>query len=239
MCRLRETGVSGTIERVGTGIKSKFTDTNDQVIDAYIAVRPDVIAALDAQLRSGNLDVRANAARAKASCAARRWLRIGAALRTKDSTLIYESLVALQKIGDYRRAGVEFLLHDFDPKVQIAAIETVGLLRDAGAVPALADVTGQTDNLKVKRAALTSLAMLPDPAYRGIYQRYFHDKDEKLRGRRPRGWAAEESARPARAAAGLEGRGQARPRLSLAFAQVMLGRPSLANSAPCSSSSTI
>jgi len=49
-------------------------------------------------------------------------------------------------------------------------------------VPALADVTGQTDNLKVKRAALTSLAMLPDPAYRGIYQRYFHDKDEKLRG---------------------------------------------------------
>ena len=57
-------GVGGTFERVGTSIKSRFTDTNDQVIDAYITVRPDVIAALSAQVRSGNMDVRTDAARA-------------------------------------------------------------------------------------------------------------------------------------------------------------------------------
>jgi HEAT repeat protein len=228
-------GVSGTIERVGTGIKSKFTDTNDQVIDAYIAVRPDVIAALDAQLRSGNLDVRANAARAEGVLRGKAVVEdLVAALRTKDSTLIYESLVALQKIGDLSAGpAVEFLLHDFDPKVQIAAIETVGLLRDAGAVPALADVTGQTDNLKVKRAALTSLAMLPDPAYRGIYQRYFHDKDEKLRGAAAEGLGRLKNPLdlPVLQQAWKE-EGRPGPRLSLAFAQVMLGATELSQFSP-------
>jgi len=122
---LRETGRQRDHRARGTGIKSKFTDTNDQVIDAYIAVRPDVIAALDAQLRSGNLDVRANAARAEGVLRGKAVVEdLVAALRTKDSTLIYESLVALQKIGDLSAGpAVEFLLHDFDPKVQIAAIE--------------------------------------------------------------------------------------------------------------------
>jgi HEAT repeat protein len=228
-------GVSGTIERVGTSIKSRFTDTNDQVIDAYITVRADVIAALAVQLRAGSLDVRANAARAVGILRGRAVVAdLIAATRSKDSTLIYESLVALQKIGD-QSAGpqVEFLLRDFDPKVQTAAIETVGILRDHGAVAALADVIGHTDNIKVKRAALTSLAMLPDPAYRGIYLQYLHDKDEKLRGAAAEGLGRlknphdlpvlkqfwQEEGRPA-------------PRLSLAFAQVMLGSTELSQFSP-------
>ncbi len=228
-------GVGGTFERVGTSIKSRFTDTNDQVIDAYITVRPDVIAALDAQLGSGNTDVRANAARAlgilrgKAAVA-----DLIAATRSKDSTLIYESLVALQKIRD-ESAGpqLEFLLHDFDPKVQVAAIETVGILRDTGAVPALADVIGQTDNIKVKRAALTSLAMLPDPAYRGIYQRYFHDKDEKLREAAAEGLGRLKNPLdlPALEQA-WQDEGRPGPRLALAFAQVMLGKTELSQFSP-------
>jgi HEAT repeat protein len=228
-------GVSGTIERVGTGIKSKFTDTNDQAIDAYIAVRPDVIAALVAQVRSGNMDARANAARAVGVLRGKAAVGdLVVALRSKDSTLIYESLVALQKIAD-QSAGpaAEFLLHDFDPKVQIAAIETVGILRDNGAVPALADVTGATDNLKVKRAALTSLAMLPNPAYRGIYQQYFHDKDEKLRGAAAEGLGRLKNPLdlPSLQQAWKE-EGKPGPRLSLAFAQVMLGTTELSQFSP-------
>jgi len=228
-------GVSGTIERVGTSIKSKFTDTNDQVIDAYIAVRPDVIAALDAQVRSGNMDVRANAARAEGVLRGKAALEdLVAALRSKDSTLIYESLVALQKIAD-QSAGpaAEFLLHDFDPKVQTAAIETVGILRDMGAVAALADVAEATDNLKVKRAALTSLAMLPDPVYRGIYLKYFHDKDEKLRGAAAEGLGRLKNPLdlPALQQAWKE-EGKPGPRLSLAFAQVMLGSTELSQFSP-------
>ena len=39
-------GLSGTLSRVGNSVKGKFTDTDDRIIDAYIMVRPDVIAAL-------------------------------------------------------------------------------------------------------------------------------------------------------------------------------------------------
>ena len=228
-------GMSGTIDRIGLSIKSKFTDTNDQVIDAFITVRPDVIAALGAQVRSGNLDVRANAARAlgilrgKAAVA-----DLVDATRSKDSTLIYESLVALQKIRDLSAGpSVEFLLHDFDPKVQIAAIETVGILREEHAVPALADVISQTDNLKVKRAALTSLAMLPNPAYRGIDLQYFHDKDDRLRGAAAEGLGRLKNPldMPALKQAWKD-EGKPGVRLSLAFAQVMLGNTELSQFSP-------
>jgi HEAT repeat protein len=228
-------GVSGTIERVGTGIKSKFTDTNDQAIDAYIVVRPDVIAALAAQVRSSNLDVRANAARAEGVLRGKAAVPdLIAALRSKDSTLMYESLVALEKIGD-QSAGpaTEFLLHDFDPKVQSAAIELVGLLRDNGAVAALADILGQTDNVKVKRAALTSLAMLPNPAYRGIYRQYFHDKDEKLCGAAIEGLGRLKDSHDLLALQqAWKDEGRHGPRLSLAFAQVMLGATELSQFSP-------
>ena len=36
------TGFSAKLQRVGSGIKGKFTDTNDQVIEAYVQVRPEV-----------------------------------------------------------------------------------------------------------------------------------------------------------------------------------------------------
>jgi len=228
-------GVSGTIERVGTGIKSRFTDTNDQVIDAYITVRPDVIAALAAQLRNGNTDVRANAARAEGILRARAAVPdLIAATRSKDSTLIYESLIALQKIRD-ESAGpqVEFLLRDFDPKVQMAAVETVGLLRDQGAVAALADVIGHTDNIKVKRSALTALAMLPDPAYRGIFLQYLHDRDDRLRGAAAEGLGRLKNPHDLTLLKqSWQEEGKPEARLSQAFAQVMLGNTELSQFSP-------
>jgi len=228
-------GVSGTLERVGAGIKSRFIDTNDQVIDPYISVRGDVVDALDAQVRSRNLDVRANAARALGILRAKAAVAdLIAAAHSKDSTLIYESLVALQKIRD-ESAGpsVEFLLRDFDPKVQIAAIETVGILLDTGAVARLADVIGHTDNPKVKRSALTSLAMLPNPAYRGLYLQYLRDKDEKLRGAAAEGLGRLKNPldQPVLQQA-WQDEGRPATRLSLAFALVMLGNTELSRFSP-------
>jgi len=228
-------GMTGTIDRIGLSIKSKFTDTNDQVIDAYIRVRPDVIAALGAQLRSGDLDVRANAARALGILRGKAAVPdLVDATRSKDSTLIYESLVALEKIRDLSAGpSVEFLLRDFDPKVQIAAIETVGILRDEHAVAPLADVISQTDNLKVKRSALTSLAMLPNPTYRGIFLQYFHDKDDRLRAAAAEGLGRLKNPldMPALQQAWKD---ESKPgvRLSLAFAQVMLGNTELSQFSP-------
>src|SRR5262249_53560068 len=48
-----QTGFAASLKRVGTGIKGKFTDTNDQVIDPYVVVRPEVIAALGKLARGG------------------------------------------------------------------------------------------------------------------------------------------------------------------------------------------
>ncbi len=60
-----KTGLSGSIRRVGTAIKGRWTDTNDLVIDPYVQVRPDVIEALG-KLASGgsSMEARANSARA-------------------------------------------------------------------------------------------------------------------------------------------------------------------------------
>ena len=58
-------GFGASIQRVGTSIKGHFTDTNDQVIDSFIKVRPDVIDALGKLARGGSkMEARANAARA-------------------------------------------------------------------------------------------------------------------------------------------------------------------------------
>ncbi len=229
-------GIGGSLKRVGSSIKGRFTDTNDQVIDPYVMVRPEVISALGRlPTGGGSMQARGNAARALGV------LRGSSALpdlieaaHSKDSDVIYESLIAIQKIRN-ESAGpkVEFRLHDMDPKVQIAAIETVGLLRDKGALPDLADVLKRTRDAKVRRAALESIAMLPDPANRSLYAQYLRDKDENLRAAAAEGFAR---LRDPKELPMLEQAWQdeskTTARLSLAFAQVMLGKTELSEFSP-------
>ena len=91
-----------SLKRVGTGIKGKFTDTNDQVIDPYVVVRPEVISALGALARGGgSMDVRANAARAIGVLRGKAAVPdLIEAAHSKNTDVIYESLIALQKIRD-------------------------------------------------------------------------------------------------------------------------------------------
>jgi HEAT repeat protein len=231
-----QSGLGASIRRVGTSVKSKFTDTNDKVIDPYVTVRPEVIAALGKLARSGgNMDARANAARALGILRGRAALPdLIEAAHSKNGDVIYESLVALQKIRD-DSAGpkIEFLLHDLDSKVQIAALETVGILRDMSAVPAIADVVNRARDVKVRRQALTSLAMLPQESSRPVYQQYLNDKDDKLRAAAAEGYAR---LRTPKDLTMLDGAWQAetkpQPRLSLAFALVMLGRRDVSEFSP-------
>jgi HEAT repeat protein len=156
------------------------------------------------------------------------------ALRTKDTDVLYESLIALQKIGD-QSAGpkIAFLLRDLNPKVQIAAIETTGLLRNREAAADLIDVLHHSRNANVRRAALGSLAMVPDAKNRPTYQEYLNDKDEKLRGCAAEGFAR---LRDPADAGGIEqawkDEGKTAPRVSLAFAMVMLGRTEISEFSP-------
>src|SRR5262245_46595320 len=138
-----QTGFAASLKRAGTSIKGKFTETNDQVIDSFVMVRPEVVTAFGKLARGrGSTEVGANAARSLGI------LRGGAALsdlieaaHSKDSDVIYESVIAVQKIGD-RSAGprISFLLRDLDTRVQVAAVETTGLLQNQEGLPDLVQV---------------------------------------------------------------------------------------------------
>ena len=66
--------------------------------------------------------------------------------------------------------------------MQVAAVEAAGLLYNMEALPALRDVLTRTKSTRVRRAALTSIAMLPDPQNRPLLSRYLQDRDAGLRG---------------------------------------------------------
>ena len=231
-----QTGIGASIKRVGGSIKGRFTDTNDQVIEPFVTVRPDVTAVLGGLARGGaSMEARANAARAVGILRGREAVPdLIEALRSKDTDVLYESLVALQKIRD-ESAGpkMAFLLRDLNPKVQIAAIETTGLLKNRDAVPDLIEVLNRARDAKVRRAALGSLAMLPDPKTRPLFQQYLTDKDDKMRAGAAEGFARLHNPTDlplVDQAWNAEGKGSTR--VSLAFALVMLGRTELTEFSP-------
>ena len=222
------TGLSSTLRRAGNTIKARFTDINDQVIDLYVEVRPEVIQALGRLIRGGvSMESRANAARAvgvlRGAAAIPELLT---AVRSKDSQLMYESLVALRKIN-VRSAATEITstVRDPDRKVQVTAIETAGLLVNKEALPDLREVLKTTRDKEVRRAALTAIARLPDTANRGSLGVYLSDRDPQLRGAAAEGLGRLKEAGDLPAlekAFDEEKDGSAR--VSLAFAVVMLGK---------------
>ena len=231
-----ESGIGGSLKRVGGSIKGIFSESDDQVIDAYVSVRPEVIAALGALATGGaSMESRASAARAIGILRGKSAVSdLVEAAHSKDSDVIYEALVALQKVGD-QSAGprVEFRLRDLDPNVQEAAIAAVGLLRDKGALPTLTDILRHSNSARIRRAALTSIAMLPDESSRPLYVQFLKDKDESLRAaaaeglgrlREPKDLPMLEQA--------WQDEGKTNPRLSLAFAQALLGRTELSEFSP-------
>jgi HEAT repeat protein len=231
-----QTGFGSSIKRIGGSIKGKFTDTNDQVVDPYITARPDVVAALGALVRGGaSMQARANAARAVGILRGKAAIPdLVAALRTKDTDVLYESLIAMQKIRD-ESAGpqIVFLLHDLNSKVQIAAIETTGLLRNREAAPELADVVKRSKDAKVRRAALGALAMVPDEKSRPIFQQYLNDKDDRMRAAAAEGFARlRNPADSAMIDQAWKDEGKSSPRISLAFAMVMLGHNEISEFSP-------
>ncbi len=230
------TGFTASLRRVGSGIKGRFTDTNDQVIEPYVQVRPEVIAALGKLARGGsNMDARANAARALGILRGQAAVPdLLVALRSKDSNVMYESLIALQKIRDQSVAPkIAYLLRDLDPKVQIAVIETTGLLQNKEALPGLVDVLQRARDNKIRRAALTAIAMLPDEKNRELYGRYLRDKDDQMRAAAAEGYARlrNKGDLPVIEKAWDE-ESKTHARLSLAFAQVMLGKTAIAEFSP-------
>lgn len=170
--------------RQGLAARVKLPESDDTVVDAYVVVRPDVVAALGRVARGGaTMESRANACRAVGV------LRGASAipdliedLRSKDNQVLYEALVALKKIGD-PAAGprVVFLLRDLDDRIQTAAIETAGVLRATEGLPALRDIVASPRNPKIARPALFALAAMPEAADRELLARQAGSKDDRIR----------------------------------------------------------
>ncbi|HWR50400.1 MAG TPA: HEAT repeat domain-containing protein [Bryobacteraceae bacterium] len=230
------TGLTASVRRVGGAIKARFTDTNDVVIPRHLQARPEVVEALGKLARGGvSMDSRANAARAVGVLRGRAALPdLIEALHSKNDQVLYEGLIAIQKIRDPEAAPrIAFLLRDLDEKVQIAAIETTGLLANREALPQLRDVLTTTRKKNVRRAALTAIAMLPDPASRNLYTQYMSDKDDGLRAASAEGLARlkDRADLPAVEKAFAEEKKMA-PRLADAFALVAFGRTEVSEFSP-------
>jgi HEAT repeat protein len=177
-------GVTKTFTRVGKRIKNALTTRNDQVIDPGVDVRPDVIEAIGGVITGGSsADSRADAARAAGILRGRAALpALEKALQSKDSGLIFESLVAIQKIGDTSAGpSVAVLANDFDTLVQTTALETLGVLHYTDAAGTIRQIVTRPRNDKVRRAALQALAMFALPEDRSTFESYKNDKDEELR----------------------------------------------------------
>jgi HEAT repeat protein len=231
-----KTGLSGTLRRAGTAVRGKFTDTNDQIVEAFVEIRPDVIAALGRLVRGGSsLECRANAARAAGILRGRAAIPdLIEALRSKDDRLMYESLVAIQKIADPAAAPrMSFLLRDLDEKIQVTALETTGVLRNREAAPDVRDALKHARSDKVKRAAASALAMIADPADHPQFIAFLADRDDGVRAAGAEGLGRLKNPvdRPVlERAFGMERNTSAR--LSEAYALAMLGNIDMTELAP-------
>src|SRR5205823_1404764 len=156
-------GLGSSLVRAGASIKARFGDRNDQVIEPFVMVRPEVIAALGQLARGGNgMDVRANACRAIGILRGQAAVPdVIDAIRTKDNNVMFEGLVAIEKIRD-AEAGpkIAYLVRDLDDRVQAVAIEAVGLLRAKDARPPLRGIVSNPRNSKAQRGALGAVAWI-------------------------------------------------------------------------------
>lgn len=232
----RSSGFSSSLKRAGSVIRAKFVEPPDQAIDPFIPVRPDVIESLARLLREGSsIESRSAAARALGVLRGQSALDdLAQALRSRQDPLIYESLIAIQKIRD-PAAGprVTFLLRDFNDRIQLAAIETTGLLRNQDASADLRDVVDHGRNNKARRAALSALAMLGQESDRTTFARYFADRDDGMRAAAAEGFARLKSPADLKMLENaFETEKKMNARLSLAFAAVAAGRNDLTEFSP-------
>lgn len=230
------TGITAPIRKIGWDIRSRFSDPDDQVIDPYIIVRPAVLQAIGRVVRGGSsLDSRANAARAAGVLRGKIIVPdLVEALKSRDSDVILEALIALEKIRDSSAcSGVHYLIRDLDEKVQTEAIETNGVLNCRAAKPDLIEVLRRTGNARVRRGALSAIALMPDVSDRELFGSFLASPDERLRASAAEGFARLASIEDARRLqAAFDEESHNAPRLALAFALVMDGNLSMTEYAP-------
>jgi HEAT repeat protein len=232
-----KTGLSAKLKRVGSVLQARFTENEtSDIVPGFVQAREDVVTGLAGVVqKSTAMESRANAARALGILRGRGALPVLVdALRSKEDLLMYESLVAIQKIHDPASAPrIAFLLRDLNERIQIKAIETTGMLGNKEALRDLGALLDRDRTLKVKRAALGAVAMLADESSRPLFTRFLADRDEGMRAGAAEGLGRlrQESDVAALEKAFADER-KTSPRLSLAFALVLHGKIELSEFSP-------
>lgn len=221
-------GLSASLRRAGSALTSRWSDpANDDIVEVDTPIRPEIVETLTTLVASASsMDARANAARALGILRAKGGVAaLCDVLRSKDSLLMFESLVALTKIAD-RSAGPRgaFLVRDLDEKVQLAAIEMVGILTAADAVEPLQRLLEEPRSKKVRRAGYLALARIAKPQSRQAFLGLLADSDDEVRASAAEGLGrigVAEDRQKLEAAWTAEKKSS--PRLALAFALARLG----------------
>ena len=176
--------LSGNFTRGFRHIKGFFSSRNDQVVDADVVIRADAAKAIADEINDGfSFDASSNAALAAGILRARPAVpALIKGLKSKENDMIFECLVALQKIKDPSAGpAVSFLARDLDERIQITALETIGVLRSLDSAPDVRAALKGGKNLKIRRAALEALAMLGIPGDRATFQRDAGSGDAEMR----------------------------------------------------------
>ena len=226
-------GVGASLKKFGAGVKNRFARPADVIIDPYLTVSPYVIAVLGRLISGGvTIESRANAARAAGILRAKQALpQLVEALRSKDTTLMVESVEAIEKIGEISvGSSLVFLLRDLDERVQLAVVKAVGQLLVRAAIPELVGLVKTADSKKMRRQSLIALAKIPDSGQRTTFLLYLRDKDHQVRAAAAEGIGR--AAEPGDLNVISEAFGREKnesARLSAAFAAVHLGDLSYIN----------
>ncbi len=232
-----KTGLSAKLKRVGSVLQARFTESETtDIVPGFVQAREDVVSGLAGIVqKSTAVEAKANAARALGILRGRSALpALIGVLRSKDDLLMYESLVAIQKINDPSAAPrIAFLLRDLNERIQIKAIETTGMLGNKEALRDLTALMDRDRSTKVKRAAMGAIGMLADGASRPLLTRFLNDKDDGLRAGAAEGFGRlrQEADTPLLEKSFAEER-KASARLSLAFALVLHGKVELTEFSP-------
>ncbi len=176
-------GLTGYFTRGMRQVKGFFSSGNDQVIDPDITIRSDVGQALADEITNGaSPDAKANAALAAGILRdSQAVAALEDALHAKENQILFESLIALQKIHD-QSAGprIAFLTHDLDDRIQATALDTLGVLHSVDSAQDVRSALSHARNDRIQRAALEALAMLALPEDRPIFQQYATNQDADL-----------------------------------------------------------
>ncbi len=232
-----QTGITATLKRAGGSIVSRFAGSGDDaIIPAYVEVRPDVIRGLGELVAGGaSMDSRSNAARAVGILRGRAEVpQLVQALHSHDEDVIYESLIALDKINDPSAGpGAAFLVGDFNKRIQIAALDLQGVLRNRGALPRLRDVYSRSRDKKVRQSALEAIASMPEAQDQHLFESLSKDKDPDIRAGALEGLGrlGSPAAQPG-VHSQFEDETKPAPRMAAAFSDVLLGNLDMSEFAP-------